>query len=129
MNLTKWMADKTEYLDERIEEMEDAYETLGGSLYAVRPDHLIELLTEDSDTYLINQLYKLAEGDIDDLGYQLQKMLYKTAIFSEFVSKLMELLECMAEVEDEIKQNHHAQTVNHITASINEEAVCDNEHY
>lgn len=127
--LVTWLAEKTMFLDDRIDDIEEAYDELGQSVYEVHPAQLTRFLTKGSESYLIQSLYKLADGDIEELGYQLSKMSYKTAVFQSFLLKLINHLEDMSMLEEEDNNSGDVQEVNSRINTINYDVTCDNEHY
>lgn len=129
MKLLEWMAEKSEFLNDTIESIEEAYEMTGRSIYDVRPVELVSFLTRDSDTYLTSQLYKLVkDDDVDELGYNLNKIAYKTAVFHSFLLRLMNIVDEMAYLQDEMDKEAVAKEVRTLVGD-DYESPADNEHY
>lgn len=129
MKLLEWMAEKSEFLNDTIESIEEAYEMTGKSIYDVRPGELVSFITRDSDTYLTSQLYKLVkDDDVDELGYSLNKIAYKTAVFHSFLMRLMNIVDEMACLQDEMDKEAVAKEIRTLVGD-DYDSPADNEHY
>ena len=129
--LTVWLDEKLEFIEDRLNSLEDSYADIGDSMYRRDPDEVQRLITEDSDTYIINELYKLANGDVQELAKQLTRESFGCAVSYSFLMSLMSHVYYMLDAdEQEKRQVIEQKMMDKATKKTYDcEYTLDNEHY
>jgi len=129
--LSVWLDKKIEFIEDRLDSLEDSFEDIGSSLYLNDPAEVRRLITEDSDTYVINELYKLSNGDVQELGRQLARETFGCAVTFEFLKSLLHHTYTMSEVEDDERRRKIEQRMMQRATKKTYDCnyILDDEHY
>ena len=141
MKLLAFLEEKADLIGEQIERMEEAFDSAGKDLFDIPPRHIAKMMTEGSETYLTKALYESLDTtnkeELEELGWTLDRINYKTAVFHEFTRTLINLVVEMIKVEDEREGKAIATKFKHLNSRDDEDTpktddidvAIDTEHY
>ena len=125
-SLAKWVEEKIDYLDDRLESMEDSYEDIGSSMYLQDPEVVVNRLLKGSETHMLQNLYKYGKEDFQARAMELLALSWRFNAYNVFIEILLEHYHSILTLE---REQEEKVGVPILLNTDNDDEVIDNEHY